>query len=58
MTQGGTLNFKSTRNHSGKYLCLAENGLDVTVNASAYLVVQCKYEYGRIVKQETVAIIL
>ena len=58
MAQGDTLNFKSTRSDSGKYLCLVENGLDVTVNASAYLDVQCKYKYGRIVKQETIAIIL
>ena len=44
VAQGDTMSFKANRNHSGKYLCSAENGLDITVNASAYLDVQCKYE--------------
>lgn len=41
---GNTLNIKTNRNHSGRYWCLAENGLDKTVNASAYLNVQCECE--------------
>ena len=38
---GDTLRFKANRNHSGKYWCSAENGLDVNINASASLDVQC-----------------
>ena len=38
-----TLRFAANRNHSGKYWCLAKNDLNVTVNASANLDVQCKY---------------
>jgi len=41
---GNTLNIQTNRNHSGRYWCLAENGLDKTVNASAYLNVQCECE--------------
>lgn len=40
---GDTLVIEGNKNHSGKYWCLAENGLNVTVNASANLDVQCKY---------------
>ena len=36
------LTFETNRNDSGKYLCTAENGLDVPINASAQLNVQCK----------------
>ena len=43
MREGDPLSFEAFRNQSGKYLCLAENGLNKTVNASAYLDVQCKY---------------
>lgn len=43
MATGDTLSFEAFRNQSGKYWCSAENGLNVTVNASAYLDVQCKY---------------
>ena len=39
---GDTLSFETNKNHSGKYWCLAENGLNSTVNASAYLDVQCE----------------
>ena len=35
-------NCEETTPTPGKYWCTAENGLDVTVNASAYLGVQCK----------------
>ena len=43
LEEGETLSIESNRNHSGKYWCLAENGLNVTVNASANLNVQCKF---------------
>ena len=43
MTQGDQLIFETNRNQTGKYWCLAENGLNSTVNASASLDVQCKY---------------
>ena len=39
---GGTLSMKANRNHSGKYWCSADNGLNSVVNASANLDVQCK----------------
>ena len=37
------LSFEAKRNDSGKYWCLAENGLNSTVTAVAYLNVQCKF---------------
>ena len=40
---GGTLTFEASRNHSGTYLCVAENGLDEEVKTSAYLDVLCEY---------------
>ena len=40
---GDKLTFNALRSQSGRYWCLAENGLKVTVNASAYLDVQCEY---------------
>ena len=43
MATGDTLSFEAFRNQSGEYWCSVENGFDVTVNASAYLDVQCKY---------------
>ena len=39
-----TLSFETKRNDSGKYWCLADNGLNSTVNASVYLDVQCEWE--------------
>ena len=42
VARGETLSFETNRNQSGKYWCLAENGLNSTVNASANLDVQCK----------------
>ena len=44
MGTGETLSFEAFRNNSGEYWCLADNGLSSTVNASAFLDVQCKYE--------------
>ena len=43
MAKGETaLSFETNRNQSGKYWCLADNGLGVKINASALLDVQCK----------------
>ena len=42
--EGETLTFDALRNRSGEYWCIADNGLNDTANASAYLDVQCKYE--------------
>ena len=43
VASGDTLSIVNTkRNQSGKYWCLAENGLNLTANASADLDVQCK----------------
>lgn len=41
---GETLSFETSRNQSGKYLCSADNGIDKSASASAYLNVHCKYE--------------
>ena len=41
---GDTLSFPVFRNQSGYYWCSADNGLNVTVNASAYLNVHCEYK--------------
>ena len=41
--QGETHSLMASRNQSGKYWCLADNGLNISVNASADLDVQCKY---------------
>ena len=46
VSTGETLSFVTDRNQSGEYWCLAENGLNLTVNASAILDVQCEY-YNR-----------
>ena len=43
MVEEDTLQFKANRTHSGKYWCTAENGLAITVNASAFLDVKCKF---------------
>lgn len=42
---GSKLSFEALRSHSGKYWCLANNGLNATVNSIAYLNVHCKYNY-------------
>ena len=39
---GDTLSFVTARNQSGQYWCSADNGLNITVNASANLDVQSK----------------
>ena len=41
---GKTLSFPVFRNQSGYYLCLTDNDLNVTLNASAYLDVHCKFK--------------
>lgn len=43
LAKGETLSFTTNRNQSGVYWCAADNGLNSTVNASALLDVQCKY---------------
>ena len=42
--EGDTLSFEANRTQSGKYWCLADNGLKFTDNASANLDVLCKYD--------------
>jgi len=42
VVKGDTLTLETLRNHSGKYWCTAENGLNVTVSASATLDVLCE----------------
>ena len=39
---GAIISFLTNRNDSGQYWCTADNGLDLSVNASANLEVQCK----------------
>lgn len=43
VAKGETLSFEANRNQSGNYWCSVENGLGITVNASAHLNVQCKW---------------
>ena len=43
VAEGDKLKRKAHRNRSGRYWCLAQNELEVSANASAYLDVQCKY---------------
>lgn len=42
LDEGETLSFPTNRNHSGLYLCIADNGLSEAVVASAYLDVLCE----------------
>ena len=39
---GQELTFGAIRDDSGQYWCIAENGLNATVTAAAYLNVQCE----------------
>ena len=50
MDEGETLTFDAIRNRSGEYWCIADNGLNDTANASAYLDVQCKYDVKVVLK--------
>lgn len=43
VAEGDTLSFKTNKTQSGEYWCTAANGMKATVNASANLDVQCKY---------------
>ena len=46
---GNTLRFDTAwRYQSGRYWCKADNGLNVTIEGSAYLNVQCKYYHTEI----------
>ena len=42
--RGETFTIETRKEQSGEYLCVADNELSGTANASAYLNVQCKYE--------------
>ena len=43
LASGNTLKFTALKNDSGEYLCSAENGVELAINASAHLDVQCKF---------------
>ena len=45
VVRGEALSFETKRNDSGKYWCLADNGVNPAANASAYLDVQCECEF-------------
>ena len=45
VVSGETLSFETKKNDSGEYWCLADNGVNPTANASAYLDVQCECEF-------------
>ena len=42
VSTGDTLSLTAERNLSGKYWCLANNGLGITIKAEVNLVVQCE----------------
>ena len=42
VAEGHTLSFETSRNDSGKYWCLATNGLGESINTTVNLDVQCK----------------
>ena len=44
VAEGETLGFETSRNYSGKYWCLAKNGLGEAINTTVYLDVQCKFK--------------
>ena len=41
---GETLSFEAKGNHSGKYWCSADNGIEKSINTSVSLDVQCKFK--------------
>ena len=52
--EGDPLGFDTKRNDSGEYWCSAENGLDVYINTSVYLDVQCKWKIFSTAQSNTV----
>ena len=44
VAHGDTLRFSANKSDSGKFWCLAENGLGLPINTSASLDVQCKFQ--------------
>ena len=43
VAEGDTLSLETSKNDSGKYWCLAKNGVGETINTTVYLDVQCKF---------------
>lgn len=43
LASGNTFKFTARKNDSGEYFCSAENGVELAINASAHLDVQCKF---------------
>ena len=41
--EGDVLSFEATRNHSGIYQCLADNGIEKSIQTNFSFNVQCKY---------------
>ena len=54
VASGDSFKFTASRNQSGKYWCSAENGLDVYINTSVYLDVQCKWNIFSTAQSTTV----
>ena len=44
LAEGNSLSLETNRNNSGNYWCLAKNGVGETINTTAYLDVQCKFD--------------
>lgn len=44
LAEGNSFSLETNRNNSGNYWCLAKNGVGETINTTAYLDVQCKFD--------------